>query len=143
MPLKEASLVKTWTVSPRVKAFRLKVLGEEPFTFVPGQWVNFHLPIKADNPQRAYSIASPPNGSHEFETAITRVEGGPGSSFFHDAPVGASLKFEGPAGRFVLRDPGKSGAAFIATGTGLTPFRSMIPHLLNQGCQPDVLLLFG
>lgn len=143
MTLRPARLEKAWSVSPRVKAFRLHVLGEEPFSFIPGQWVNFHLPIQAQNPQRAYSIASPPNGGREFETAITRVEGGPGSTFFHEAAEGAVIPFEGPAGRFVLREPQESGAVFVATGTGYTPFRSMLPHLLEQGCDSEIILIFG
>lgn len=141
--MREAELEKVWPVSPRVKAFRLRVLDEAPFAFVPGQWVNFHLPIEAKNPQRAYSIASPPDGGRSFDLAITHVPNGPGSSYFHSLKGGERLRFEGPAGRFVAREPDKTGAAFIATGTGVTPFRSIIPHVLRRGCAAEILCLLG
>ena len=46
-----------------------------------------------------------------------------------------------PLGYFTLRHPGRR-AVFVATGTGIAPFRSMLLDHLPR-TQPHITLLFG
>lgn len=70
------------------------------------------------------------------------------SNYMCDLPVGSEVQVTGPAGkRFVLpRDPAGHNYVFIATGTGIAPFRGMVLELLTrpQGPVPgQVHLIMG
>lgn len=141
-----ARLVESRPLGPRVRHLTFERTDGKPFDFQAGQWVQVVLPLtdeKGRALRRSYSIASPPLGSARFELAVTKVEGGPGSTFLTGAPVGLTLDVKGPAGTFVrpLADPKAS--LFIATGTGVAPFRSMIHDALAAGRTEPLWLLFG
>jgi CDP-4-dehydro-6-deoxyglucose reductase, E3 len=105
--------------------------------------VNLMLPLPGGEVKRAYSIASAPAGSPRFELAITRVEGGAGSEYLHQIEIGATLRAIGPHGLFT-RDPADpSPSLFVATGTGITPLRSMLHAALRSGSPAPLWVLFG
>jgi ferredoxin-NADP reductase len=56
--------------------------------------------------------------------------------------VGDAINIKGPKGRFLLQDDGRT-CLFVATGTGLAPFISMIETLRARGERRDVVLLHG
>ena len=57
------------------------------------------------------------------------------SNYISDLAVGAEVLVTGPAGkRFVLpKDPQKHDYLFLATGTGIAPFRGMVKDLYENG----------
>src|SRR5208283_3479133 len=74
-----------------------------------------------------------------------RVQDGFMSNHLCGLDEGAEIAFQGPLGDFILRPPLRD-TVFIATGTGIAPFRSMLHWLLaesdrHQGRQ--FWLLFG
>jgi len=94
--------------------------------------------------RRSYSIASSPDGSPRFEIAVTHVQGGPGSTRLHAMQPGAILRFVGPQGFFTRSvAPSASPALMIATGTGVTPMRSMLRAAAAHGSRAAVWLLLG
>jgi ferredoxin-NADP reductase len=102
------------------------------FGFVAGQW----LSMKANMPDgeeitRAYSIASSPNGDNRFALCLNRVQDGFMSNFLCDMKAGEEISCQGPFGDFILRPPMRD-TIFIATGTGIAPFRSMLRWLLDD-----------
>jgi CDP-4-dehydro-6-deoxyglucose reductase, E3 len=114
------------------------------FDFQAGQWVSLILPLADGEGRRAYSIASPPDGSPGFSTAVTKVEGGPGSTYLHDLKEGDVIRAIGPQGFFTRAHDAanRHPALFVGTGTGITPLRSMIlDALLNNDDAPLTLLL--
>ncbi len=105
------------------------------FRFVPGQWVSLRLSLaNGEFISRAYSIASAPRADGRFDVAITRVEGGPGSTALHALPPGAIIECSHAQGFFTL-DPPTRPALFIGTGTGVSPLRSMFTSALAD---PDI-----
>jgi len=112
-----------------------------PFVFTAGQWVSLVLPLPDGEGRRAYSIASAPDGSAGFSLAVTRVEGGQGSTFLHAMKEGDALRVIGPQG-FFTRDAAHP-TLFIGTGTGVTPLRSMLLDALARGDGSPMTLLFG
>lgn len=112
-----------------------------PFVFTAGQWVSLVLPLPEGEGRRAYSIASAPGFSPGFSLAVTRVEGGPGSSYLHAMKEGDALRVIGPQG-FFTRDAVHP-TLFVGTGTGVTPLRSMLLDALNRGDTSPMTLLFG
>src|SRR5687767_860144 len=100
-------LVSGRMLTPSVRELRFERADGQPMTHRPGQWVNLAI----DRPEggellRAYSIASPPDGSPRFELAVTRVAEGPGSAFLHALAPGAEVLALGPHG-FFTREPGE------------------------------------
>ena len=57
-------------------------------------------------------------------------------------PVGGVVEVSAPLGYFVLRDPGRD-CVFVATGTGVTPFRSILQAYLGQHDPHAITLIFG
>ena len=55
---------------------------------------------------------------------------------------GSAAEVSAPLGYFVLRDPGRD-IVMVATGTGVTPFRSMLQAYLGQGDPHPMTLVFG
>ncbi|HKS73086.1 MAG TPA: FAD-dependent oxidoreductase [Terriglobales bacterium] len=116
------------------------------FGFVAGQW----LSLKANKPDgeeitRAYSIASPPDDLNRFALCLNRVQDGFMSNYLCDLNVGAELPCQGPFGDFILRPPMED-TIFIATGTGIAPFRSMLHWLLGDESRhlgKQLWLVFG
>ena len=92
---------------------------------------------------RAYSIASAPDGSGRFEIAVTRVDGGPGSSYLHALPEGSVLTAIGPLGLFTRDADDPLPALFVGTGTGVTPLRAMMRAALARAPKTPLWLLFG
>lgn len=138
-----ARLVAARSLSPGVRELSFEREDGKPFLFEAGQWVNLVLPLEAGEVKRAYSIASAPDGSSRFDIAVTRVEGGPGSEYLHRIAPGEALRAIGPHGLFT-RDPADpSPSLFIATGTGITPLRSMLRASLSAGSTARRWILFG
>jgi CDP-4-dehydro-6-deoxyglucose reductase, E3 len=136
-----ATLTHTRALSSSVKEFHFKREDGKPMAFDAGQWVNLALPLASGALKRAYSIASAPNAHGTFELAITRVEGGPGSTFLHDLALGSSIEVTGPQGLFLRQH--ESASLFVGTGTGITPLRSMFLHALDKGENNPMTVVFG
>lgn len=124
-------------LSPNVRELVLE--RDEPLAFEAGQWVSLQLPVG----KRSYSIASEPDGTGRFEIAVTRIEGGPGSMYLHDAPIGTDLEVVGPQGFFTRPRDEKAPSLFVGTGTGVTPLRSLLRDALGRGDASALWLLFG
>jgi ferredoxin-NADP reductase len=126
----DARILRSVTLSEFTKHLELETEGLPSFGFVPGQW----LSVKANTPDgeeitRAYSIASPPSENGHFAFCLNRVQEGFMSNYLCSLDEGAKITFQGPFGDFILRPPLRD-TVFIATGTGIAPFRSMLRWLL-------------
>jgi NAD(P)H-flavin reductase len=140
--LYEALVEETEPLSDWVLRMVLKVESELPFHFEPGQYVSLHQKADGEERIRHFSIASPPAGDNRIElcvgeTAPVAREGG-------TAPrPGEHVRLSGPGGSFRLAEPLDGDLVFVATGTGISPFRPMIARALEVGKSERVTLLFG
>jgi|HubBroStandDraft_1064217.scaffolds.fasta_scaffold04705_4 ferredoxin-NADP reductase len=146
-PAFEARLQSARLLTPSVRELVFERVDAVPMTFEAGQWVNVMLPIASETGgatiKRSYSIASAPDGSPRFEIAVTRVEGGPASSWLHAVNPGLVLPFSGPQGFFTRPLESAAPSLMIATGTGVTPLRSMLRAALAAGSRQPIWLLLG
>jgi ferredoxin-NADP reductase len=146
-PAFEARLVDTRQLAPSVRELAFVRTDGQTMAFEPGQWVNAFLPVQSsesDGPlKRSYSIASPPEGSPRFEIAVTRVQNGPGSAWLHAVEPGATMTFIGPQGFFTRAPSSADPSLMIATGTGVTPIRSMLRAALAAGSRAPMWILLG
>jgi Flavodoxin reductases (ferredoxin-NADPH reductases) family 1 len=142
----DARVVRSVALTEFTKHLELEVEGVSHFGFVPGQW----LSVKTVTPDgeemtRAYSIASPPSENGHVAFCLNRVEEGFMSNYLCSLEDGAKISFQGPFGDFTLRPPLRD-TVFIATGTGVAPFRSMLQWLMaekDRHQDREFWLLFG
>ena len=106
-----------------------------------GQFVSFSDVIGDRTITRAYSIASAPDGNR-FELCLNLVKDGKFSPHLFDMRPGDEVDMKGPLGHFIPRTPFRE-SVFVATGTGIAPFRAMLMPgpVLESG--RAITLLFG
>lgn len=126
-----ARLIESAEIAPNVRHFLFDVPDRDAFSFAPGQWVSLSAVLEGEEITRAYSLASAPSGDNRFELCLNRVEGGRFSPFLFDLKPGDFVDVRDPMGDFVLRDPVRE-TVFVATGTGVAPFRSMLHARLKH-----------
>ena len=122
-----------------------------PLDFIPGQFIQVHFSY-ADGTatKRSYSLATIHDHAlgpgEAVEIAVSYVPGGAATALFEGLDEGGTVDASGPFGRFCLM-PADANRRYllIATGTGVTPYRAMLPQLDNlireRGI--EVVLLFG
>jgi ferredoxin-NADP reductase len=139
-------LVRSVELSSQTKHLEFEASHVPRFGLVAGQWLSFKT-NKPDGEEitRAYSIASPPADDNRFALCLNRVQDGFMSNFLCDMKEGDEIRCQGPFGDFILRPPLRD-TLFIATGTGIAPFRSMLHWLLvdpGRHQNRQFWLLFG
>ena len=148
-------------LAPSVGHYQFVRDDGQPLDFVPGQFIQVHFRYADGTPaKRSYSLATIHDHAlgpgEAVEIAVSYVPGGAATALFEGLPEGGHVEASGPFGRFCLM-PGDRNARYllIATGTGVTPYRSMLPQLqslmaergvevmLLQGARTPAELLYG
>lgn len=108
---------------------RFTVETDEQLDFVAGQYIC----VRYRGTTRPYSVANSPTDD-TIEFCIRRVPGGRlTSDLVETLSVGDTITLRGPYGDFVMEPPSSRDLVFLATGTGVAPFRSMIDYCLETG----------
>ncbi len=137
----KAVLIESRDIAPLVRHFVFETPEVAELHFKAGQFVSFNQVLEGKKIIRPYSIASVPNGNR-FELCLNLVEEGLFSPFLFSLKPGDSVEMGAPLGFFVIRNPDKE-ALFIATGTGIAPFRAMAPDYLRHPQAKQLTLVFG
>ena len=137
----QARLIESTELAPEVRHFVFEVPEVEKFAFVPGQFVSMNQVVNEKKITRAYSIASAPSETNRFELCLNLVHEGLLSPRLFEMQPGDTIEIRPPLGMFVLRNPPRE-AVFIATGTGIAPFRSILKARLDE-TSPPFTLVFG
>jgi ferredoxin-NADP reductase len=112
-----AELIDLRWLSPR--SFELTVSRPAVFGFMPGQRIRVrHLGVDRD-----YSLASAPQDP-VLTLCVRKIEHGLVSGRLAEMQPRSMIEFSGPVGYFSFQ-PSQNRPVFIATGTGVAPFRSM------------------
>ncbi len=141
----QARLVEVKALNPEVRHYVFESLSGPVFQFHPGQYVCLSKSFNGTEIQRFYSVASPPDGTSFFAVCCNPVrDSSPFGEYLRRMQPGEILTYAGPAGNFRLQQPLRE-SVFIAHGTGITPIRSMLHHLLQASNPPSVplMLLYG
>jgi ferredoxin-NADP reductase len=154
-------LVASRMLAPAVRHLEFERADGQPFAFVPGQFIQVHFHYADGKPtKRSYSVATVGDGSGapvpRIEIAVSYVEGGAATAIFAHLDEGDTVDASGPYGRFCLMEADANRRyLLIGTGTGVTPYRAMLPQIrtltrtrgctfaLVQGARNEGELLYG
>ncbi|MGB0659131.1 MAG: benzoate 1,2-dioxygenase electron transfer component BenC [Mangrovicoccus sp.] len=121
-------------------SFGVRIKLAKPFNFLPGQYVNISVP--GTDKHRSYSFSQAP-GAQEASFLIRNLPGGVMSSYLgQQAKPGDSVTLTGPMGAFYLR-PIERAQLWLAGGTGLAPFLSMLELVATQGSDYPITLYYA
>ena len=129
-----------------IKKFRLELQEPDAIDFIAGQYIQLLCPeYKGSGEEvfRAYSISSNPAEKNIIDLIIRRVPKGICTTYCFDfLKAGDSVKINGPYGQFRLNDS-EAPMIFIAGGSGMAPFISMLNQMKNDGIKRDTTYFFG
>lgn len=114
--------------------------------FVPGQYMEFtldHTKHDGRGNRRTFSIASSPT-EQDVQLGVKFYE--PSSRFkqaLRAMKPGDEIFAGQIAGDFILPTDKREKLVFIAAGIGVTPFRSMLKHLLDTKEQRDIVMIYA
>lgn len=137
----EARLVSYSDIGPEVRHFVFEAAGADTLQAQPGQFVSFTGEVNGKRVTRPYSLAGLPRGNR-FELCLNRVREGLFSPWLFELQPGQTVAMQGPLGYFTPRRPFRD-SVFVATGTGVAPFRAFLQseEVLQSGAR--ITLLFG
>jgi ferredoxin-NADP reductase len=124
--------------TPTAKTLRFERIDGPLPPFRPGQYINLFVDVDGVLTSRPYSISSPPptgEGSGTLDLTIRDKPGGFVAPYLlNQVQVGDELETTGPSGTF-YHEPLIDGEdlVFLAGGSGITPFMSIIRDALGRG----------
>ena len=144
-------LARAHMLAPTVRHLAFDRADGNALAFIPGQFLQVHFEYDDGKPtKRSYSVATvandPYNQEAHIEIAVSYVDGGAATKLLSALAPGETVQASGPYGRFVLFDTDRNARyLLVATGTGVTPYRAMLPELLRHHRERgiEVVLLQG
>ena len=142
-------LVSARMIAPAVRHLAFERADGEPFAFIPGQFIQVHFNYDDGKPtKRSYSVGTIGSGDGTpiglIEIAVSYVVGGAATDLLGNLEVGETVDASGPYGRFCLMAADTNRRyLLVATGTGVTPYRAMLPQMAeltkSRGCSFDLI----
>jgi len=125
----------------------LRLISQEGYLppFQAGQYINLFVNTCNIHTSRPYSIASSPGQTGYYDITIRQVENGFVSDYLlNEVRVGDLFKSTAPSGNFFYNPlfHGKN-LVFLAGGSGITPFMSMIREVTDRGLDRNIQLIYG
>lgn len=141
-----AKVEKLIDLNHDIKLLRMKLPAGETINLIPGQYVQLKAPKYKGNKEevyRAYSVASDPTDNTIVDLCIRLVPGGICTTYVFDhLQEGDDVVFNGPYGDFRLTETDKP-MIFIAGGSGMAPFLSILAQIRNENIDREVYYYFG
>jgi ferredoxin-NADP reductase len=131
--------------TPSTTTFRLVSQDNYLPPFQAGQYISLSVEIGRVRTSRPYSISSPPNQLGFYDITVRRLENGFVSNYLLDeVNVGDIFETSSPLGYFYY-NPLFHGndLVFLAGGSGITPFMSMIRKVTDCGLKRRIHLIYG
>lgn len=129
--------MKLKVIQKRIQVNSFSLILEKPrgFIFYAGQYLNMEL----DGDTRSFTISSSP--TEDYLMITTKKSQSKFKKQLFLLKSGDSLSSSYPAGTFTLDEI--EPAVFIAGGIGITPFRSMIKHAVDQKLTTPMTLIYS
>jgi glycine betaine catabolism B len=129
--------------TPDVVLFRFESQDKIKMGFDPGMFVMIAYvdPATKEKTARAFSIASAP--SQDFLEFYISMVHGKLTSKLENAKIGDSYYITGPYGQFKFSPSADKKVLFLAGGTGLAPFMSMLREMKLLSSGNDVSMIYS
>lgn len=140
--LKVAEIIQE---TPSTTTLRLVTREGKLPPFQAGQYISLQAEINGIRTSRPYSISSSPQQTAYYDVTVRRIPNGFVSDYLLDqVKVGDALESSGPAGHFYY-NPIFHGnrLLYVAGGSGITPFISMIRENIDLGLPKQIDLFYG
>jgi len=111
------------------------------FDFEPGQFVELEIPNL--DLMRAYSLSNTTNWEGRLEFLIRLQPDGKFSEFLQQTAIGQHILVHAPSGAFVINKQSANPRCFIAGGTGLSPFLSILSRMAEWAEDHPTHLFLG
>lgn len=139
----DATVADVRELTPRVHGIRFQLPAGKAIHFKAGQYIQVFIPTPEKVRRTSYSIASPPQETDHVDLCVTLIKDGVSSPYLHHLRSGNTLQIMGPLGKFTMPEELPRDTVFVATGSGIAPFRSMILDLLARKTPRTIHLVFG
>lgn len=123
---------------------RARVTDNGPFDFLPGQFVAIQEDVPSAGRQHSpYCIFTPPAAGRDFEMLIRVFPEGPLAHYLASTGPGTPLHFRGPSGQSMVPKEHGWDLVLLATGVGVSPYHSLLLHLLRGGDRRRIRMYWG
>jgi ferredoxin--NADP+ reductase len=140
-----ATLTERDDLTPLIARYVVQPDAPAP-PFEPGQYFSLGLEIDGKLVLRPYSTASPRGTTQALEFLIRQVPKGPFTPALWQASAGDRLWIGPPKGLFMLKPNDPRTHLLVSSGTGISPFMSMLGELLGAAGRvigPRVVVAHG
>jgi len=128
----ELEVLDTALIAPDTLRLGLARVDGAPVRYEPGHFCNLAIPGPQGEVWRSYSLATPLRSGEardRIEVVAAAVPGGLATEYLFARRPGDRLRASGPFGRLLLPAEDPEHYLLMGTGTGLAPYRAMLPEL--------------
>ena len=137
----EAQVERIERLAPDVMLLALRLPAGQRIAFEAGQYINILLD---DGDRRSYSFTIASGSTDLVELHVRRMPGGKFTTrVFESLRTGDHLRFEGPLGTFILREPSERPLIFVAGATGFAPVKSLLEQAFRMGITRPLHFYWG
>ncbi len=128
-----AKLADKLILNQKFVQYFFELVEPNQMAFDAGQYASISIP-GTDGLRRSYSICSSPVKDHGFELMVDLTPNGVGVQYLNKLQFGDEIQMLSPLGMFTIAPDvvNRNPIVCVATGSGITPFRSMLAHQLVQ-----------
>jgi ferredoxin-NADP reductase len=139
-----AKLADKVVLNEKFQQLYFELTQPSSMVFEAGQYISLSLPDGQE--RRSYSICSAPDKTHGFEVLVDIAPQGKGVQYLQSLQFGQEISFLAPLGLFVVPEifptlPNQP-LVFIANGSGIAPFRSIVLDQLQQKQNQNKITLY-
>jgi NAD(P)H-flavin reductase len=137
----EAELIDSEKETHDVKRFKFK--PEEEMDFIPGQYclVSFINQSKYPEGQKPFTFANSPTEKEFIELAVKKM--GKFTTALHSLEKREKIRIEGPKEAVLEFKESEKDIIFLAGGSGITPFMSILRYSIDKNLPKNFTLIFS
>lgn len=138
-----ATITSIHQETPSIKSFWLEY-GEQPFEFLPGQWIDLYVEIDGETAVGGYSMTSTPLERGRLQLAIKAARRHAVTRYLHEqAREGDRVRISNGQGAFCFRGGMAKDIVLLGAGIGVTPLISIFRYVRDAAPEVNATLLYS